>query len=1439
MIKSSFGFRPEYSGNDMASLRNVSSDPAADGDILVYNSNTDKWEPKDGQHQAITVNEIDTASNVIYTAAQMQGGVILRDPNGSDRMDTTDSAANLVAGFNNPVVESGFQLVIKNTADADESIQMVAGSGVTIIGSTFSSKGESKTYLVQFTNVTTGTEAVTIYSIGGAHNINESYVWKDAVRASSTSAVLLATDIDEGKTLDGYTLSSGDRILLKDQVDQKENGIWLVQASGAPVRPSDFQAGNNGASSAFFVQSGSTNGDKGFVCGTDPPSDVIDTNNLQFAQFSSGGETLAGDGLDKVGSTLSVDATVVRTTGIQSIAGSKTFTDASIFDNGLSVPSSANVSLGSSAQFALSRDANDATITNTNGDLLIDNDGTTNYVGVKIGTNTTATDFRVDSRTNGTVLKVPGNGDVTLKGQIGVQGPIFRKTSVVTDVNAGNTTFPASSLIGGYIKRDPTGSPTDVTDTAANIIAAIGESIQMGSSFDCTFDNISSTPGEIITISGGSGVVIDGSSTIEPSDVRTFKFVVDNPNVGSEQVTMYDLEAVKSAQTTPGGANTQIQYNNAGSFGGISTITTDGTNMNFASSSSIKMSDSATLSMGNVNDLSMTHNGTKSSIQNVTGDLEISNLNATSDIDIKLGSNTDATKLKVTNLAGTSIAEMKGDGSVLIPTGSLTLTQELKADNGIDMTAGELHLSNDNVPILFGAGASGDMKIFHNGTDNKIEGHTGDIVIDQQVASGNVNVKLGSTTDTSSFVVSNSSNSDKLEVNGAGEIVATGTMGVKGNFFQRTTVTTLTTGSNITYAASAILGGIIRRDPNGFSRTDVTATAAEIVALLGSGVEVGSSFEFTIENTTTTITFNVTLTGGTGVTISGNAVITSESTRSFRLVVTNVGSGSEACTIYNLEPNAISPGGANSTVQYNNAGVLGGITKLTTDGNSTLEFGNNCTISMDNGSNISIGNSDELTFNHSGTSGLIQNTTGDLLINNVNSSSDVVLQLGNTSVASKFQVHDSSSGTLFELAGDGTAAIMNGSLTLGALLKATQGISVDNVGITLNGNGVPLTVGASTNLQVTANVANNLFQSNAGDLVFDNTAATKQTIFQLGSDTDTSSFQIKDNSGNEKFKLDGTGAATFSNGLEVDGDLILQSDLLLPKDNVEIKIGAGADLEMYHTGSQSFIKNKTGDLLIENTSVTSDIIVKTGSNIASTAFEVQNAGGSSLMRVFGNGAMQVTGLSTQTGGIQVNADSTNISLGSASEMNLYFSGTDSVLESSSTGDILIKNNNTVGNIAMQLGSNNIATSWQVRNASGNSLLRIRGDGSIRLGRVTRHAHVTTRSVASGVSYTSTDIEEGIIKRDCNGANRTDTTPTAAEIVAGLPDTTVGSSIEVIIYNISATNHTITLAAGTGVSLFGVLPIGQSQGCTFKVVVDNIGTGTEAVTLYSKGVFATA
>lgn len=133
---------------------------------------------------------------------------------------------------------------------------------------------------------TTSTQAATK---GYVDSLVEGFVWKDKVLASSTASVMLATDVQNGSILDGVTLTTGDRILLKDQSTASENGIWVVAASGAPSRPTDFATGAGAANDAVFVAEGTANADNAYMCTSDPGSDVIDTDNLVWTQFGTGG----------------------------------------------------------------------------------------------------------------------------------------------------------------------------------------------------------------------------------------------------------------------------------------------------------------------------------------------------------------------------------------------------------------------------------------------------------------------------------------------------------------------------------------------------------------------------------------------------------------------------------------------------------------------------------------------------------------------------------------------------------------------------------------------------------------------------------------------------------------------------------------------------------------------------------------------------------------------------------------------------------------------------------------------------------------------------------------------------------------------------------------------------------------------------------------------
>ena len=57
---------------------------------------------------------------------------------------------------------------------------------------------------------------------------------KEPVRAATTAPGTLALDFENGDVIDGVTLATGDRILIKDQVTATENGLYIVNASGAP-----------------------------------------------------------------------------------------------------------------------------------------------------------------------------------------------------------------------------------------------------------------------------------------------------------------------------------------------------------------------------------------------------------------------------------------------------------------------------------------------------------------------------------------------------------------------------------------------------------------------------------------------------------------------------------------------------------------------------------------------------------------------------------------------------------------------------------------------------------------------------------------------------------------------------------------------------------------------------------------------------------------------------------------------------------------------------------------------------------------------------------------------------------------------------------------------------------------------------------------------------
>lgn len=89
------------------------------------------------------------------------------------------------------------------------------------------------------------------------------------VRVATTGNISLSTGLENGDSLDGETLVTGDRVLVKDQTLPEQNGIYIVAASGTAARSEDADTWDELVSSLIVVSEGTVNADSIWLCTSD------------------------------------------------------------------------------------------------------------------------------------------------------------------------------------------------------------------------------------------------------------------------------------------------------------------------------------------------------------------------------------------------------------------------------------------------------------------------------------------------------------------------------------------------------------------------------------------------------------------------------------------------------------------------------------------------------------------------------------------------------------------------------------------------------------------------------------------------------------------------------------------------------------------------------------------------------------------------------------------------------------------------------------------------------------------------------------------------------------------------------------------------------------------------------------------------------------------
>jgi hypothetical protein len=184
-----------------------------------------------------------------------------------------------------------------------------------------------------------------------------------SVVAATTANITLATDVENGDTLDGVTLATGNRILVKNQSTASENGIYVVAASGAPSRAADFDSPAEIDGGDFvFVTGGTANDNKGFVqintVGT------IGTDAIEFSQFSGAGTFVAGNGLTLTDNSFSIDTSITADLSTAQTLTNKTLTSPKI-NLGINAQSDTTYTfvLGDAGKFITANNSSPITVT--------------------------------------------------------------------------------------------------------------------------------------------------------------------------------------------------------------------------------------------------------------------------------------------------------------------------------------------------------------------------------------------------------------------------------------------------------------------------------------------------------------------------------------------------------------------------------------------------------------------------------------------------------------------------------------------------------------------------------------------------------------------------------------------------------------------------------------------------------------------------------------------------------------------------------------------------------------------------------------------------------------------------------------------------------------------------------------------------------------------
>ena len=411
-----------------------------------------------------------------------------------------------------------------------------------------------------FTNIQTTTGSVSTTPVNPTDIVNKSYVdaylqglsFKAPAQVATTANITLSGL----QTIDGYTTLVGDRVLVKNQTTQQNNGIYLASAS-AWTRSSDAATYAELVAAFLFIENGTSQTGSAWVS-TIPQNGTLGVTPITFTQFSNTATYTAGTGL-----TLSNYQFNITPVGTAGTYGSASNVPVFVTNASGQVTSVTNTSI------SIAPSQINATIPNSG---LTNSSITVNGTNIALGGSGTITATASNALTIGTGLSGTSyNGSTPIT--IAIDSTVVTLTGLQTLTNKTLTAPVISTITNVGTLTLPTSTDTLVgratTDTLTNKSIAASTNTITG----LTNSNLSGTAGitngnlanSSVTVNG-TAISLGGSGTVTANTPNSVTF--NSSGTGGASPTSFN-----------GGAAVTVSYNTLGAspLAGSSSLTTVGT----------------------------------------------------------------------------------------------------------------------------------------------------------------------------------------------------------------------------------------------------------------------------------------------------------------------------------------------------------------------------------------------------------------------------------------------------------------------------------------------------------------------------------------------------------------------------------------------------------------------------------------------------------------------------------------------------------------------------------------------------------------------------------------------------------------------------------------------------------------------------------------------